>query len=74
MIVRLGDFEIIIQYNPNISIWKEARMLDKLRGLPKKEKRIKSGLRKCSGHKPEKHATYSEDNQCSLCGGYKRIK
>lgn len=35
-----------------------------------KHKREKAGLRNCPGHKFPKVPTYSEEGQCSICGGY----
>ncbi len=35
------------------------------------KKRAKGGLRKCKGHKYPKTPTYSDEGQCSICGGYK---
>lgn len=34
-------------------------------------KRIKSGLRKCKGHKSHKFPVYDKNNRCSICGGVK---
>lgn len=36
------------------------------------EKRKKAGLRKCPGHKFPKIPSYDENNQCSICKGYKK--
>ena len=36
------------------------------------EKKKRSGLRKCPGHKAQKGAIYDADGCCSICKGYKK--
>jgi hypothetical protein len=36
------------------------------------QKNIKSGLRKCPGHKSDKFAKYDVNGKCSICQGYKK--